>query len=597
MTDRWLNYVLSIVVVVGVVLVAMYERPRLAEERAELLDQDVVEVDDAEYGPPGEREPLELRARGEATSPADDAADDAAGEAADDAGDGTARGGEEEPTLGAYGVSASHPLAVEVGMTVLEAGGNAVDAAVAVSYALGVVEPFGSGPGGGGSLLLQAPGAEPQAYDYREVAPASGEVPASNIGVPGFVAGLDHVHDEHGSLEIADLIEPAARLAEDGFEVGEYLHDRLRAAGARLPIHLAPRLFPAGAAIGAGEVLRQPEYAEALRAIQEDGPDVVYGGWIGEEIADAVSGLELADLEDYSVAEVTPTRGVLGDRDVISGGAPTSGATVIQILQIAEALGVAELDPDGAEWHHLVAQAWRLALSDRTELVADPDVEDVPLPQIVEREHTDALAGLVPADGFAPVTDGEPAISPESDTTHLVVVDEDGVMVSATNTLSNFFGSGLPISGFFLNDQLKNFSSTAGSVNRPAAGKRPRSFIAPTIVVDDGDPVLGIGTPGGRRIPLLTAQVLLGWAHHGVPVQEAVQRPRFHLEGRRLEFEQAPSSSVADQLAAIGYEVTTEVPVTEYFGGMQALWIDHADGEVDGVADERRPGAWDAARR
>ena len=585
MTDRWLNYVLSVVVIVGLVVVTLHERPRLAEQRAELLDQDAVESDDPPSGDPEDRDPLELRAReddGSSPSRADDDTDDG-----DDA--------EHDAVTGSDGVSAGHPLAVEVGMTVLEAGGNAVDAAVAVSYALGVVEPFGSGPGGGGALVLHEPGGEPVAYDYREIAPASGEVPAADVGVPGFVAGMQHVHDEHGSIEIADLIEPAARYAEDGFEVDEYLHDRLTAAAGRLPIHLVPGLFPDGQPIEPGETLHQTAYAEALRSIQEEGPDVIYGGELGEAIAEEVSGLELDDLEAYEVEEVEPARGELGDDEVIAGGAPTSGPTVVQLVQVAEALGYADADPDGTQAHHAVGQAWRLALSDRTELIADPTVEDVPLPEILERDHTDQLADLVPEDGFAAVEEGEPAISPESDTTHLVVVDREGRMVSATHTLSNFFGSGLPVSGFFLNDQLKNFSSEADSVNRAEPGKRPRSFVAPTIIARDGIPVLGIGSPGGRRIPMITSQVLLGWAHHDLTLDEAVARPRFHLEGRLLELEDAPDDEVVQQLAAFGYEPTTELPVTEYFGGVQALLVDPDAGELSGVADDRRPGGWDAA--
>jgi gamma-glutamyltranspeptidase / glutathione hydrolase len=589
MTDRWLNYVLGVVVVVGLIAATLHERPRLAEERAELLDQEVVtggELEDA----PEDRDPVELRLRDQ-----QEGEELAAPEAGDDP-DEADEEADDEPALGAYGVTSSHPEAVQVGMDVLEAGGNATDAAVAVAYALGVVEPFGSGPGGGGSLVLHPSGGEPVAYDYRETVPASGETPASDIGVPGFVAGMEHVHREHGSIELPDLIEPAARLAEDGIEVSDYLNDRLRAAAARLPIHLAPRFFPDGAAIGVGETLRQPEYAEALRAIQEGGAEVMHGGELGQEVAETVSGIELSDLEDYEVMEVEPAIGSFRDHDVIGGGAPTSGPTVVQILQIAEALGVRDMEPGSADAHHAIAQAWRLALNDRTELIGDPSVEDIPLPEIIERDHTDQLAELVPDDAFAPVEDGEPAISPETDTTHIVVVDRDGTMVSMTNTLSNFFGSGLPVSGFFMNDQLKNFAPDPESVNHPAPNKRPRSFIAPMILARDGDPVMGIGSPGGRRIPMVTAQVLINYASHGQDLETSVAEPRFHLEGQLMQTEEQLPDEVVSDLNGRGYEVTTEIPVTEYYGGMQALQIDHDAGEVDGIADERRPGDWAAGQ-
>jgi gamma-glutamyltranspeptidase / glutathione hydrolase len=574
MTDRWLNYVLAVVVVLGLAGVTIHERPRLAEERARFLDQEVRRADDL---PPAEvqaRDPLELRRR--QVDP-DEAAP--------------------SEHLHDHGVSASHPAAVTVGLEVLDGGGNAIDAAVAVAYALGVVEPFGSGIGGGGMAVIHRPDGDPVAYDYRETAPASGEVPASNIGVPGFVLGMERLHDRYGTIELSDLIEPAARLAEDGVEVDGPLNGRLRGAAHRMPIHLVPGLFPNGTPIAPGQLLRQPEYAEALRMIQRDGADAVYRGALGEQIVDAVSGIEREDLQAYEVLEVQPAIGHFAGHDIVSGGPPTSGASLVQSLQISEQLGVTELDPASAEGHHAIAQSWRIALSDRTLFVADPSLVDVPLDRLLDRDYTDRLAALIPADGFVAVEADDPALSFETDTTHVVVVDRQGTMVSMTNTLSNFFGSGLPVSGFFLNDQLKNFSADEDSVNAPAPGKRPRSFVAPTIVARDGRPVLGIGSPGGRRIPMMIAQVIIRWAGHGQDLATATAAPRFHLEGQRLEVEEPLDAGVVDELARRGYQVTTDVPTTEYYGGMQALLIDHDAGTLTGIADERRAGAWDAASR
>jgi gamma-glutamyltranspeptidase / glutathione hydrolase len=576
MTDRWLNYVLAVVVGLGLVGVVSYERPRLAEERAEFLDQEIAVGDpEAESATPVERDPLELRERRQAEDQASDP---------------------QEPSsqpLGAHGVSASHPLAVETGMRVLEAGGNAVDAAIAVSYALGVVEPFGSGVGGGGAMLLHRPGEEPLAYDYRETAPLSGELPANNIGVPGFVAGMEHIHAAHGTIALEDLIEPAARYAEDGFEVDDYLHTRTREAAFRMPIHLLPGLFPGGEAIASGAELRQAEYGEVLRTIQDQGAAAMYGGELGQQVAEAVSGLSIEDLEAYEVAELTPAVGSYGDYDVISGAPPISGPPLVQTLQVAEEAGIADLDLDGSEAHHVLAQAFRLAQRDRTELMADPEMVDVPLDQMLARDYTDELAASIPADGFVELPeDEEVRFAGETDTTQVVVVDDEGTMVSLTNTLSNFFGSGLPVAGFFLNDQLKNFSPEADSVNAPEPGKRPRSFITPTILAQDGEPVLGIGSPGGRRIPFAVAQVLVRWAGHGEDLEAAVEQPRFHIEGEELQLEESLPGGVTSELEALGYQVTTTVPTEEYFGGMQALLIDRQAGTIDGAADRRRAGTW-----
>ncbi|GGI06963.1 gamma-glutamyltransferase family protein [Egicoccus halophilus] len=577
MTDRWLNYVLSVVVVLGMVGVAIYNQPRDRQERAEFLDQELTELEADDWEPPSDRDPVQLQRRAEA-APVDDDEEEVV---------------EETELLDEYGVSASHPVAVDVGMQVLDAGGNAVDAAVAVAYALGVAEPFGSGVGGGGSLLLHPTEGEPRYYDYRETAPLSGELPASDIGVPGFVAGMEHIHEQHGSLALDSLIEYAARLAEDGVEVDDYLAARLQGAAYRMPIHLLPRWFPNGTPIAAGETLHQPEYAEALRMIQEQGAEVMYTGELAEQIADTVGGLELEDLAAYEVLETEPAVGSFAGRRIVSGGAPVSGPPVIQLLQIADAGGIADLDPYGVDGIHLMAQAWRAANDQRSAFVGDPSMEDVDLDALLDPAYTQALADAIPDDGFVPVGEDEGAISFETDTTHVVVVDRDGNVVSMTNTLSNFFGSGLPVSGFFLNDQLKNFDPEPDSINAIAPGKRPRSFVTPTVVLDDQDrPELAIGSPGGRRIPNIVAQVIVRWAAHGQPLEEAIMGPRFHLERSRLELEESVGGDASSQLAARGYEVTTQVPTTEYFGGVQALRIDWDQRTIEGADDTRRTGTW-----
>jgi gamma-glutamyltranspeptidase / glutathione hydrolase len=570
MTDRWLNYVLSVVVVAGLIGVAQYNQPRDREERARFLDQELTELEDD--GPiEVDRDPIELQRR-----------DDHAVS-------------ERDELLGSAGVSASHPAAVEVGMSVLESGGNAIDAAIAVAYALGVAEPFGSGVGGGGSMLIHDPDEGARYYDYRETAPIDGSMPPSDIGVPGFVAGMAHIHSEHGTLDLAGLIEYAARLAEDGVEVDGYLHERLEGAAHRLPIHLLPRYFPDGLPIAPGETLRQPEYAEALRLIQDQGPEVMYEGELGEAIVEAVSGLDLEDLAAYEVLELDPAVGSFAGYGLLAGGAPTSGPTVVQLLQVAEELGIADLDLGSADAHHVLAQAWRVAHAQRTGELADPTVEAVDVEALLDRDVSRSFAAAIPGDGFVEVEVDDEEFSLETDTTHVVVVDREGTMVSMTNTLSNFFGSGMPVSGFFLNDQLKNFSADPDSINHPAASKRPRSFITPTIVVDDeGRPVLGLGSPGGRRIPNIVAQVLVRWAAHGQSLEEAVLAPRFHLERQVLELEEGLPSEVTQELAGRGYEITTTVPTTEYYGGVQALLVDWGSGTIDGVEDVRRVGTWAA---
>jgi gamma-glutamyltranspeptidase / glutathione hydrolase len=584
MTDRWLNYVLSLVVVLGLLVVTVYNQPRVREERAAFLDQELVEVDLDIAAPEAPSEDVQLRQR----EPDEVVAPEIEAEAA---------GVTTTPILGSYGVSASNPTAVEVGMEVLEGGGNAVDAAVAVAYTLGVAEPFGSGIGGGGAMLIKREGEEARAFDYREITPINGIPPISDIGVPGFVAGMDRIHDEYGTVEIDDLIEYAARLAENGIEVDPYLNERLEEAAHRLPIHLLPRFFADGVAISAGEVLYQPEYAEALRLIQEQGPAAMYDGPIGEQIVAAVPGLELEDLAAYEVLEVTPGRGGYNGYEVLSAGAPVAAPTVIQMLQTAEARGIDELDLASADAYHVQIQAWRLANNQRIERIGDPSVEDVDLTELLDPAVSQEFADLIPPDAFAEVpADGE-EVTVETDTTHVVVVDGDGTMVSMTNTLSNFFGSGLAVSGFFLNDQLKNFDPDPASVNAVAPLKRPRSFVAPMMLLEDDRPVLGIGSPGGRRIPNAVAQVIVRWAGHGEELEAAVQHPRFHMERERLLVEAPIGDDVVQTLTSWGYEVREHLPTTEYYGAIQALEVDWDTGEVTGADEIRRQGTWASSTR
>lgn len=576
MTNRWINTVLAVVVVVGMVAANLLQRPRLAQEQAEFLGQQVRVLEETATPEAAvDRRPIEF-----------------------DPGDTSGAEPEEVAAqLGDHGVSSGNPIGVEVGMQVLEAGGNAVDAAIAVAYVLGTVEPFGSGIGGGGSMVIVEPGQDPVAYDYREIAPLSGEVPASNIGVPGFVAGMEHIHARHGTLPLDRLIDPAARYAEEGFVVGEYLRERLLAATYRMPTHLIPTFFPGGSTVEAGEVVRQPGLGEALRKIQDQGKAAFYTGSIAQAITDEVSGLSMEDFAAYEVLELEPSRGTYAGYDIIGPSAPLGGPVVIQMLQIAEELGVDDAAPDTVEYLHEAAQSWRVAMNQRVEFLGDPTFVDVDDAGFTSLERARELAAIIPSDGFADVSEWEDPLTTESDTTHVVVVDDTGRMVSFTNTLSNFFGSGLQVHGFFLNDQLKNFSRNPESVNFVAPGKRPRSFSAPMVVARDGRPILGIGTPGGRRIPSMIAQVIIRWAGWGEPIEQAVRAPRFHLENRVLHVEESPPGDVVAALTARGYEVTVAVPSTEFYGAMQTLVVDWDEGRIHSADDGRREGAWDAASR
>jgi gamma-glutamyltranspeptidase / glutathione hydrolase len=238
--------------------------------------------------------------------------------------------------------------------------------------------------------------------------------------------------------------------------------------------------------------------------------------------------------------------------------------------------------------------SWRLAEQFFLTDVADPAFAAVPLDALTDPERNAALAAQVPDDALLPIADGEPygGLDPP-DTTHISVVDADGTVVSMTNTLSNFWGSGQYVLGFFANDQLRYFRPPESSGHEPEPGKRPRAYSTPTIVFDaDERPVLTVGLPGGRRIPHILGQVLLRWALHGEPLEEAVAAPRFHITGDVLEFEELPPPDAADALRARGYAALEQPPSLYHFGAVHALEIDHDAGELRGVADARREGDW-----
>ncbi len=503
-----------------------------------------------------------------------------------------------EMAVGSYGVSAAHPLAVAAGLEIMEKGGNAVDAAVAVSYVLAVVEPYASGIGGGGAALVFPAGSQrPQVYDYRETAPMSGRLPASFAGVPGFVAGMDLLHREHGRLPLEDILEPALRLAEEGFAANQSLSSRLEENRYYLPVHSLPHFYPDGNPVRPGEIVRQPELASTIRAIRDGGPDAFYRGHIAANIVAKSGGLSLEDLESYTVSKRVPVSAHFGDYRVYSAPAPMGGLTLLQILQMAEILQLQRCQPESADYIDLLTNIIKRAYYDRRENIGDPEYIYVPVEKLVSREYARQMALEISADRFGGrlddfVIEDTPAdLENHDNTTHFVVVDKEGTMVSATNTISQFFGAGIYVDGFFLNNQLKNFSTTAGSPNLIEPGKRARSYISPTILAREGRPVLGIGTPGGGKIPMAMAQVIMQLVGFGHSLEEAIAAPRYFLEGSSVIYlEHDLPAAEKEELRDRGYTVIIyNAPMA--YGGLYAIQIDYENDRIYAVADPRRSGA------
>lgn len=495
-----------------------------------------------------------------------------------------------------YGVSASHPLAVEAGMKVLEEGGNAADAAVVVAYVLGTVEPYGSGIGGGGEMLIYPHNAdEPTVYEYRETAPESGARPET-FAVPGLVRGMEELNNDFGSMDMQDLIQPAIDYAEEGFEVDNHLVDRLGKGSYRMDVADLDAFFPNGEILEVNDTLVQPELAETLRFIQEDGADAFYDGPIADQILEKENTLQAEDLSSYTAATAEAAHGSFAGYDVYSAPPPLAGVTLIQSLQMAEQLNVASTEGNQRDYMHLIGEISKRSYDDRVQNVGDTSFTDtLPTDELTSADYTQQMADTISLDELSEDYEVNDSVSDEEDhdnTTHFVIIDQDGTMVSATHTLGNFFGSGDNVAGFFMNNQMENFSTSDDSLNSIEPGKTPRSFTSPTILTND-EKMIGIGSPGGKRIPMVMTQVLVKYLMFDEPFDEAVEDDRFYIEGNDIFTETELDKDVQSGLRARGYEIYNQTDI-DFYGGIQSLVIDEESNSIYGAADSRRNGVWQA---
>ena len=497
-----------------------------------------------------------------------------------------------------YGVSASHPLAVKAGMDILENGGNAADAAVVVSYVLGVVEPYGSGIGGGGEMLIFPKDSEqPTVYEYREVAPHSGAEPET-FAVPGFVDGMETLNQDLGSMEMEELIAPAIEYAEEGFKADKHLIDRLSKGSHRMDVESLTNFFPDNQIIEVNEILKQPDLADTLRLIQEDGADAFYAGPIAEQILEFEETLVPEDLTSYESNTTEAAKGSFAGYDVYSAPPPLAGVTLIQSLQMAEALNIESTEDNHRDYMHLIGEISKRSYDNRIKHVGDPDfTETASTDELTSLEYTNEMADTISLDQLSEDYEVNDSISDEEDhdnTTHFTIIDQDGTMVSATHTLGNFFGSGANVGGFFMNNQMENFSTSDQSLNSIEPGKTPRSFTSPTIL-SNGNQTIGIGSPGGKRIPMVMTEVLIRHLLFEQPLEEAVEEKRFYIEGNNIFTETELDKDIQSGLRSRGYEIYQKTDV-DFYGGIQALVIDEDTNEIYGAADSRRSGIWRVAK-
>ena len=502
---------------------------------------------------------------------------------------------EAESLLGQHGVSAAHPAAVDAGMKILDQGGNAADAAVAVAFAVAVVEPFASGIGGGGSAVLAEAGADPVAYDYREVVANDGVIPDSGTGIPGFVSGLARIHEDHGSLEWKALLAPAIDLAENGFPITDFLALRMESDAGPAALDGLGQ-FKAFAGIGllkSGDELVQEDLAATMRTLADEGPEAFYTGSLVADLT-KVDGIDAASLADYKPERLKPARGAFGEYDVVSVPPALPGPAVVQLLQVAEGLGIADSAPGSAPYVDRMTKAWSVADSTVTEHFGDPRFVDVPVDRITDPDANAELGDKAQASGAGAETGDTPQAGgpiEAGNTTHLTVVDSSGFTVSMTNTITNFWGGGKTesVGGFFLNNQLSRFASLDTPNNQPEPGRKSVSWAAPSLVMDGEDRVvMGLGSPGGHQIPNILAGVLVPWALQDAPLQEAIDSPRYHLQDGVLAVERDPSAGLTGFVDSKGWELQRTQREEAVFGSVQALEIDYETGKIIGAKDTRR---------
>jgi gamma-glutamyltranspeptidase/glutathione hydrolase len=533
------------------------------------------------------------------------------------------------PVVATHGMVVSQEArATRIGVDVLKQGGNAVDAAVAVGFALAVTLPRAGNLGGGGFMLVHLADGSTHAIDYREVAPeattadvfldASGAaVPARSrdtglaVGVPGTVAGLALALSRYGSgrFTLADLVAPAVALARAGIPVEEDLADSLVAGAARLkrwPSAAAIFLQPDGAPLARGDVLRQPDLAGTLEAIGRDGPRGFYEGAIAARLAAAVADaggrMTAADLAAYRPREREPVRGTYRGHEVVSMPPPSSGGVhVIEILNILEGLPLAAEGAGSAAAIHDMAEAMKLAYADRAEYLGDPDSVAVPVRGLTSKAYAAQRRALIAPDHARPAAEIGP-LDPgpyESDqTTHFSVVDAAGNAVANTYTLNFSYGLGLvaPGTGVILNNELDDFAAKpgapnaygllGGAANAPGPRKRPLSSMAPTMVFKDGKLELVTGSPGGSRIITIVTNLILDTIDFGMNIADATAAPRVHdqLAPDELRLEPGVSPDTIRLLAARGHHVVTG----DAWGSAQSIAV--KNGVLLGAADSRQRG-------
>lgn len=511
----------------------------------------------------------------------------------------------------------------QVGAEIMAKGGNAVDAAVAMGFALGVCEPFTSGLGGGGLATIHTAEGENFFIDFREVAPAaatldlyvdaSGENNGNTqegglaSGVPGEVAGLLYLLEHHGTMSREEVMEPAIRIANEGFTVSAYCANAISDAyekTQKFPEMSKVYLDENGLPWEEGSVITNPDLGKALQLIADQGADAFYKGEIGEAMVATLAKYDgvmtMDDLAGYEVHELKPVTGDYRGYTVISSPPPSSGGThLIEILNILENFDMASMEVNSAEYVHLFAETFKLAFADRAKYMADTNFVSVPLGGLTSQAYADKRAQDIDLNvAMEQAAPDDPSPYEHTDTTHFSVADVDGNCVAITKTINYYFGSGVMVDGygFMMNNQMDDFSTDPESVNKIEPGKKPLSSMSPTVVLKpDGSPFLVLGTPGGSRIFSGVAEVISRVIDSKMDLHTAISVPKIWncSNKNNLQYEEPLKGyeqyALTDETIAKLTEMGHGELKTTRSGAFQCIMF-MDDGTLYGTADPRQDG-------
>jgi gamma-glutamyltranspeptidase/glutathione hydrolase len=506
-------------------------------------------------------------------------------------------------------VASTHELASQVGINIMKRGGNAVDAAVAVAFALAVVHPEAGNIAGGGYMLIRMADGRATAIDYKEMAPAAAgpdmyqDASGQRFGykasaVPGTVAGMELAHKKFGKLSWAQVIEPARLLARNGFPASQRMEIIL---ALQVPIM---KQFPETAKVflhggqtplKQGETVKQPELAATLQRIQKNGAREFYSGLTAQLIDKDMRAnggtITLDDLKAYQAREREPLRGSYRGHPVLAMGPSSSGGTaVIEMLNILETFELKLGEEGSAKARHLHVEAARRAFKDRAEFAGDPEFFDIPTPMLISKEHAAKWAKGISLSKATPLPGGA-ADKESNDTTHFSVIDAAGNIVSNTYTLNGFYGSQVMPkgTGVLFNDIMSGFG-TRGR-NRIQARKRPVSSMSPVLVLNkDNTPWVALGSPGSQTIPNTVLQVICNMIDFKMSLRDAIDYPRIHHQGTPDRIDAEPGAmvtEVAEKLRAMGHQIN---PAFRSQGDVHAVAVEPKTNMRLGWSDGRRGG-------